>query len=124
VGNVSACNNLSFSDEELPERGRNHNLALHVSVTCKSDALSNVLIDTGSSLNVMAKTTLDKLSYKDAYMIKDTRQGSTQWPMFCSLAFLKWKLFATLYTQKSPTIYSVKLDNLIHSPLHFLIFFT
>ncbi|GAU10334.1 hypothetical protein TSUD_421710, partial [Trifolium subterraneum] len=28
VGNVTACNNLSFSDEELPEKGRDHNLAL------------------------------------------------------------------------------------------------
>jgi hypothetical protein len=68
VGNVTACNNLSLSDEELPEKGRNHNLALHVSVICKSDSLSNVLVDTGSSLNVMAKTTLDKLSYKGAQL--------------------------------------------------------
>ena len=64
VGNITACNNLSFSDEELPEEGRNHNLALHISVNYKSDALSNVLVDTGSSLNVMAKTTLDQLSYQ------------------------------------------------------------
>ena len=32
VGNITACNNLSFSDEELPEEGRNHNMALHISV--------------------------------------------------------------------------------------------
>ncbi|GAU10540.1 hypothetical protein TSUD_419480 [Trifolium subterraneum] len=63
VGNVTACNNLSFSDEELPEKGRDHNLALHISVICKSDALSNVLVDIGSSLNVMSKFTLDKLAY-------------------------------------------------------------
>jgi len=64
VGNITACNNLSFSDEELPTEGRNHNLALHISVNCKTDALSNVLVDTGSSLNVMAKTTYDRLSYQ------------------------------------------------------------
>jgi len=64
VGNITACNNLSFSDEELPIEGRNHNLVLHISVNCKIDALSNVLIDTGSSLNVMAKTTYDQLSYQ------------------------------------------------------------
>jgi hypothetical protein len=68
VGNVTACNNLSFSDEELPEKGRNHNLALHISVICKSDSLSNVLVDTGSSLNVLPKVTLDKLSYCDAHL--------------------------------------------------------
>ena len=33
-------------------------------MNCKTDALSNVLVDTGSSLNVMAKTTYDQLSYK------------------------------------------------------------
>ncbi|XP_039684985.1 uncharacterized protein [Medicago truncatula] len=64
VGNITACNNLSFSDEELPAEGRNHNLALHISVNCKTDALSNVLVDTGSSLNVMAKTTYAQLSYQ------------------------------------------------------------
>ncbi|GAU50056.1 hypothetical protein TSUD_186910 [Trifolium subterraneum] len=66
VGNVTTCNNLSFSDEELPERGRDHNLALHISVICKFDSLSNVLVDTGSSLNVMSKITLDKLAYRGA----------------------------------------------------------
>ena len=63
VGNVTACNNLGFSDEELPAEGKNHNLALHISVNCKSDFISNVLIDTGSSLNVMLLATLEKLSY-------------------------------------------------------------
>ncbi|GAU46908.1 hypothetical protein TSUD_299590 [Trifolium subterraneum] len=58
VGNITACNNLSFSDEELPEGGRNHNLSLHISMNCNSDALSNVLVDTGSSLNVMPRATL------------------------------------------------------------------
>ena len=68
VGNITACNNLSFSDEELPEEGRNHNLALHISVNYKSDALSNILVDTCSALNVMAKTTLDQLSYQGPSM--------------------------------------------------------
>ena len=63
VGNVTAGNNLGFSDEDLSTEGKNHNLALHISVNCKSDSLSNVLIDTGSSLNVMPMTTLKKLSY-------------------------------------------------------------
>ncbi|KAK2411686.1 hypothetical protein QL285_046942 [Trifolium repens] len=68
VGNITTCNNLSFSDEELPEEGRNHNLALHISMNCQSDALSNVLVDTGSSLNVMPKATLARLSYQGTPM--------------------------------------------------------
>ncbi|KAI5413512.1 hypothetical protein KIW84_057907 [Lathyrus oleraceus] len=58
VANITSCNNLSFYDEELPEKGRNHNLALHIFMNCKDDALSNVLVDTGSLLNVLPKSTL------------------------------------------------------------------
>jgi hypothetical protein len=62
VANITDCNNLSFCDADLPEEGRHHNLALHISMSCKDDAMSNVLVDTGSSLNVLPKTTLTKLS--------------------------------------------------------------
>jgi len=37
-------------------------------VNYKSDALSNILVDTCSALNVMAKTTLDQLSYQGPSM--------------------------------------------------------
>ncbi|XP_050889248.1 uncharacterized protein LOC127094461 [Lathyrus oleraceus] len=66
VANITACNNLSFSDEELPEQGRNHNLALHISINGQEDALSNVMVDTGSSLNVLPKSTLSKVAYQGA----------------------------------------------------------
>ncbi|RHN54409.1 putative retrotransposon gag domain, aspartic peptidase domain-containing protein [Medicago truncatula] len=72
VGNITACNNLWFSEEELPEVGKSHNLALHISVNCKSDMISNVLVDTGSSLNVMPKTTLDQLSYRGTPLRRST----------------------------------------------------
>ncbi|XP_050876694.1 uncharacterized protein LOC127080417 [Lathyrus oleraceus] len=68
VANITACNTLSFSGEELPEDGQNHNRALHISVKCKDDALARVLVDTGSSLNVMPKRTLAKLSYQGPTM--------------------------------------------------------
>ncbi|KAI5445534.1 hypothetical protein KIW84_013677 [Lathyrus oleraceus] len=68
VANITSCNNLNVCDEELPEEGRNHNLALHISMNCKDDALSNVLVDTGSSLNVLPNSTLSKLSYQRAPM--------------------------------------------------------
>ncbi|KAI5445263.1 hypothetical protein KIW84_013485 [Lathyrus oleraceus] len=68
LANNTSCNNLSFCDEELPEEGRNHNLALHISQNCKEDALSNVLLDTGFSLNVLPKSTLSKLSYQGVPM--------------------------------------------------------
>ncbi|KAI5390428.1 hypothetical protein KIW84_075664 [Lathyrus oleraceus] len=68
VANITSCNNLSFCDKELPEQARNHNLALHISMNCKDDALSNVLVDTGSSLNVLPKSTLSRLPYQGAPM--------------------------------------------------------
>ncbi|XP_050895541.1 uncharacterized protein LOC127102176 [Lathyrus oleraceus] len=65
VANITACNTLSFSGEELPEDGHNHNRALHISVKCKDDALARVLVDIGSSPNVMPKRTLTKFLIKD-----------------------------------------------------------
>ncbi|KAI5411761.1 hypothetical protein KIW84_056725 [Lathyrus oleraceus] len=64
VASITTCNTLSFCDSDLPEEGRDHNLALHISVNCKDDAMSNVLVDTGSSLNVLPKSTLSRLSYQ------------------------------------------------------------
>ncbi|XP_050874922.1 uncharacterized protein LOC127078517 [Lathyrus oleraceus] len=43
VANITACNNLSFSNEELPEEGRNYNMALNISINCMNDSLSSVL---------------------------------------------------------------------------------
>ncbi|KAI5437974.1 hypothetical protein KIW84_023922 [Lathyrus oleraceus] len=64
VANITACNNLSFCGDDLPEEGKDHNLALHISMNSKDDALSNVLVDTRSSLNVLPKSILAKLSYQ------------------------------------------------------------
>ncbi|KAI5389825.1 hypothetical protein KIW84_075218 [Lathyrus oleraceus] len=64
VANITTCNNLSFCDADLPEEGRNHNLALHISMNYKDDVMSNVLVDTRSSLNVLPKSTLARLSYQ------------------------------------------------------------
>ncbi|XP_050896594.1 uncharacterized protein LOC127103370 [Lathyrus oleraceus] len=69
MANITACNNLSFSDEELLEQGRNHNLALHISMNCQEDAMSNVMVETGSSMNVLPKATISKLYYQGALML-------------------------------------------------------
>lgn len=66
--NINACNNLSFNDEEFLVEGRNHNLALHISMNSQANALSNVLVDTGSLLDVMPKSTVATLSYQSALM--------------------------------------------------------
>ncbi|XP_058725722.1 uncharacterized protein LOC131597017 [Vicia villosa] len=61
--NISAGNGLGFTDRDLPPEGRNHNKALHVSIECKGTTLSRVLVDTGSSLNVLPKLALMRIDY-------------------------------------------------------------
>ena len=68
VANITSCNNLSFCDEELPDEGKNHNLVLHISMNYKEDALSYVLVDIGSLMNVLPKSNLSRLSYQGAPM--------------------------------------------------------
>ena len=68
VNNIIANNYLTFADEEILVEGMGHNKALHVSVKCMDRIVAKVLIDNGSSLNVMPKTTLDKLPFDVSYM--------------------------------------------------------
>ena len=58
---MTPANGLGFSDTDLTPRGRKHNEALHVSVECRGATLAHVLVDTGSSLNVLPKKDLDRL---------------------------------------------------------------
>ena len=61
VASLTAENGLGFSDVDLTPKGRNHNDALHISVECRGTTLAHVLVDTGSSLNVLPKKALDRL---------------------------------------------------------------
>jgi len=61
VSLITTNNYLTFTEDEIPLEGRGHNKALHISVKCMEYFISCVLINNGSSLNVMLKTTLNKL---------------------------------------------------------------
>ncbi|KAH1213274.1 hypothetical protein GmHk_14G041263 [Glycine max] len=63
VNHITTNNYIAFAEEEIPVEGRGHNKALHVSVRCMDHIVAKVLIDNGSSLNVMPKTTLEKLPF-------------------------------------------------------------
>lgn len=63
IANITTYNNLSFNNEEFPMDGQNHKCALHVSIKCQEGSLARVSIATGSSLNVLQKRELTKLSY-------------------------------------------------------------
>ncbi|XP_050895730.1 uncharacterized protein LOC127102403 [Lathyrus oleraceus] len=64
IANITASNHLSFSREYLTKDGQHHNRALHIYVKCQEDTLARVLVDIGSSLNVLPKRTLAKLAYQ------------------------------------------------------------
>lgn len=60
VNNIAASISLRFDDDELPYLGRNRNKALYISIKCLDIILSMVLVDIGSSLNVLPKSSLLK----------------------------------------------------------------
>ncbi|RDY14350.1 hypothetical protein CR513_00598, partial [Mucuna pruriens] len=62
IGSLTSSGRLTFSDEEIPAEGRQHNQPLHIAVKCRDYMIIKVLINNGSSLNVFPKATLDKLS--------------------------------------------------------------
>ena len=64
IGMVSlmlATNQISFSDDELPPKGKDHTLAIHIVVKCEDMIVTRVLVDNGSTLNVFSMATLERL---------------------------------------------------------------
>ncbi|KAL2325870.1 hypothetical protein Fmac_024928 [Flemingia macrophylla] len=53
---------LKFIRQKIPPEGPNHNKPLHISVKCKEYLIAKVLVDNGSSLNVMPKRTLEQVA--------------------------------------------------------------
>ena len=68
VNNITANNYLTFAEEEIPAEGRGHNKAWHVSVKCMDHVMAKVHINNGSSLNVMPKSTLEKLPFNASHL--------------------------------------------------------
>ena len=87
INSITASNYLTFADEEMPVKGRGHNKALHMSVKCMDHIVAKVLIDNGSSLNVMPKTTLDKLPFNASYMALGVLSPICNYPHRTSLTF-------------------------------------
>ena len=59
---------LSFSDDEIPPNGHRSTKALHVITNVKDCTLPKVLIDNGSSLNIMPLSTLMSLPVDRSYI--------------------------------------------------------
>ncbi|KAA3478122.1 Gag-pro-like protein [Gossypium australe] len=68
VGNISADNFISFSDDEIPPGGMGSTKALYITTRCKGYILPGVLIDNGSALNIFPLSTLNKLPVDSSHM--------------------------------------------------------
>ena len=68
---VLATNQISFIDDELPPKGREHTLPMHIMVKCEDMIVSRVLIDNGSTMNVFLMSTIERLNV-DTSLIRPT----------------------------------------------------
>ncbi|OMO77592.1 reverse transcriptase [Corchorus capsularis] len=67
VGSITA-GHITFTDEDIPEGGRNSLKALYISVGCNGFHVGRILIDNGSTLNIMSYHSLEKLSVDLSYI--------------------------------------------------------
>ncbi|XP_070025064.1 uncharacterized protein [Nicotiana sylvestris] len=58
---IFEVNRVTFSDDELPEEGTEHNRALYLTLKCEDFMVTRVLVDNGSSANICPLSTLNKL---------------------------------------------------------------
>ena len=62
LSTVFATNQISFTDDELPPKGRDLTLPMHIIVKCEDMIVDRALIDNGSALNVCPMSTLERLN--------------------------------------------------------------
>ena len=71
VSIVLVTNQISFTDDELPSKGRDHTLPMHIIVKCEDMIIAKVLIDNGLALNVCPMSILERLNV-DTSLIRPT----------------------------------------------------
>ena len=69
VSLVLATNQVSFLDDELPLKGKDHTLAMHIIVKCEDMIVTRVLTNNGLALNACLMATLEHLKV-DMSLIK------------------------------------------------------
>ncbi|GKU89506.1 hypothetical protein SLEP1_g3635 [Rubroshorea leprosula] len=68
VGAILAPNYINFKDDEICDEGNGHTKALHIFVQCKMMNMPHVLIDNGSSLNVIPMIVLKQLKVDESHI--------------------------------------------------------
>ena len=59
---VLATNQISFTDDDLPPKGRERTLPTHIIVRCEDMIISRILINNGPALNVYPMSTIERLN--------------------------------------------------------------
>ncbi|MCL7038477.1 hypothetical protein MKW94_006632, partial [Papaver nudicaule] len=65
VAQVIRANLLTFSEEDLPPEGKDHNRALHITVGCEGFYVPHVLINNGSGVNICTLDSAKKIGVKE-----------------------------------------------------------
>lgn len=61
IGKMVEFNSISFQKDELPARGMDHNIALHITIKCGYKVISCGLVDGGSGANICMFSALREL---------------------------------------------------------------
>ncbi|XP_070019983.1 uncharacterized protein [Nicotiana sylvestris] len=69
---IFEANRVTFSDDELPVEGTEHNKAFYLTVKCEDSVVTRVLIDNGSNANIYPLSTLNKLKVDDDRIHKNS----------------------------------------------------
>ncbi|XP_017604783.1 uncharacterized protein LOC108451626 [Gossypium arboreum] len=68
VNNINADNFIFFNDDEIPPGGIGSTKALHITIRCKGYTLPGVLVDNGSTLNMLPLSMLNRLPVDSSHM--------------------------------------------------------
>ena len=63
---------LYFTKHELDAGGTSHKKPLYITLRCKDCTIDKVLVDTGSSLNVLPEHVLDEMPTNSMHMLPST----------------------------------------------------
>ncbi|XP_070020626.1 uncharacterized protein [Nicotiana sylvestris] len=69
---IFEVNRVTFSDDELPVEGTEHNRALYLTVKYEDSVFTRGLVDNGSSANIFPLSTLNKLKVDDERIHKNS----------------------------------------------------
>ncbi|XP_070024841.1 uncharacterized protein [Nicotiana sylvestris] len=69
---IFEVNRVTFSDDEFPMEGTEHNRALYLTVKCEDSVVTRVLVDNGSSANICPLSTLNKLKFDNDIIHKNS----------------------------------------------------